>query len=74
MNRSPRLDFRDSTDGSTELCVCKQYVAISPIVRIHGSRIQGVEMGAILTITPTELLAKILLLSPQPYALLAWRF
>lgn len=58
------MDFWDSTDRSTELCDCKQYVAISPIVRIHGSRIQGVEMGVVLTITPSELLAKILLLSP----------
>lgn len=36
--------------------------AISPIAGIHRSRNQGVEMGlSLLTITPTDLLAKFLL-------------
>ena len=47
---------------------CLVYCTVSPIVRIHGSRNQGVEKGIILlTITPSNPLGRILL--PVPVTL-----
>ena len=56
--------------GSIELSTYKQYGAISPTVRIHWSKYQGVETGVVLLSLVTYL-AKFSLLSSRHYALMA---